>query len=58
MKIMKRLFRKGDLVKAANGRIMEIRGFRQDGKVEVSWFDAIRREVYLRIINPGGLSRV
>ena len=55
---MKRLFRKGDLVKATDGRVMEIRGFRQDGKVEVSWFDIIRREVYRRIINPGGLSRV
>lgn len=55
---MKRLFRKGDLVKASNGRVMEISGFRQDGKVEVSWFDVIRREVYRRIMNPGTLSRV
>lgn len=54
---MKRLFRKGDLVKASNGRVVEIRSFRHDGKVEVSWFDVISREVYRRFLKPGALSR-
>lgn len=43
---MKKLFRKGDLVKSGEGTVMEVCGYNPGRQVRVTWFDRVRLEVY------------
>jgi len=54
---MKKLFRKGERVMSRDGLVMEVCGYPTPGKVEVSWFDIIRREVYHRVLSQKQLQR-
>ena len=55
---MKRLFRKGELVRNSDGRIMEVLSCIGEKLVEVWWFDIRSREVYRNVIPAHQLSKV
>ena len=53
---MKRSFKKGDLVRDEEGRVMEVLGRRSAGKVEVLWFDLNAKEVRKSVVRERRLS--
>jgi uncharacterized protein YodC (DUF2158 family) len=54
---MKRLFRKGERVRSADGKVMEVLNYMNDRLVEVQWFDLESKEVHKNIIRQNRLSR-
>lgn len=57
MNAMKQLFRKGDLVRDEDGRVMEVLGNPGAGKVEVWWFDLDAKEVRKSVVRVRKLSK-
>mgnify|MGYP003347229885 FL=1 len=54
---MKRMFRKGDLVRDAEGKVMEVLQYPKAGLVEVWWFDQYAKEVRKDVIRETRLSK-
>jgi len=54
---MKRMFRKGDLVRDAEGKVMEVLHYPKAGLVEVWWFDQHAKEVRKNVVRETRLSR-
>lgn len=55
---MKRSFRKGELVRSTDGRIMEVLHYISKQLVEVWWFDLQSREVYKNVLPERQLTRI
>jgi len=47
---MKRLFRKGERVRSADGKVMEVTHYMSDRLVEVRWFDLESKEVHKNVV--------
>lgn len=54
---MKRTFRKGDLVRDGEGRVMEVLQYPKAGLVEVWWYDLQAKEVRKDVVRERRLSR-
>jgi len=54
---MKRSFKKGQLVRGTNGKIMEVLHYIREKQVEVQWYDLNSREVYKHILPEWQLTR-
>lgn len=54
---MKRVFKKGDRVRGADGKVMEVLHHIDEKLVEVRWFDMHSKEVYRNIMPAHRLSK-
>jgi hypothetical protein len=55
---MKRSFKKGQLVRSTDGKIMEVLQYIREKLVEVQWYDLHSREVYRNVLPERLLTRV
>lgn len=54
---MKRSFRKGELVRSRDGKVMEVLHYISEKLVQVQWFDTTSKEVYRNILPERRLSK-
>ncbi|MFZ9981723.1 MAG: hypothetical protein ACO3FI_06820 [Cyclobacteriaceae bacterium] len=54
---MKRSFKKGELVRNTDGKIMEVLNYIREKQVEVKWYDLNSREVYRHVLPERQLTR-
>lgn len=54
---MRRLFRKGDHVRSADGKVMEVLKYMKKNLVEVMWFDLEKKEPRINTIREDKLSK-